>query len=229
MRDFVLDHVIGFSRYHLFTSSWFQFIFKQCEDILVFSQRTWQHFFFLSAANLLAGIRNIGNPHPSSEAILRRRKRESSSNWTEAYSRRFDVCGRPASTNRHVRLAVVQFEKWLKEGKHGDLRHIEDISPETLDGYLAEYFSGVRKQSGADYSVASFKSLRSCIEIYLKQVNYPLSITGSIEFAKSQMAFKGKKLLIMQNPTNSGPLWRRQEEKGQHLSSVTWDVASRWP
>ncbi|XP_064597191.1 uncharacterized protein LOC135463713 isoform X5 [Liolophura sinensis] len=156
------------------------------------------------SSGLVGGIECVRLQHSTSEDIHRGPRRRSSIHGTETYSRRFDVCGRPDSTNRHVRLAVVQFEHWLKEGKHGDRRHIEDISPETLDGYLAEYFSIVRKQSGEDYSVASFSSLRSCIEIYLKQVNYPCSITGSIEFTKSQMAFKSRKMLTMQYTTNSG-------------------------
>ncbi|XP_064597192.1 uncharacterized protein LOC135463713 isoform X6 [Liolophura sinensis] len=112
---------------------------------------------------------------------------------------RFDIAGRPGSTTVHVRSAVVHFENWLKEGHRRDNRYIEDIPPKILDEYLVEYFSVVRKVSGEDYSIGSFKSLRSCMELYLKQKEYPFSITSSHEFLKSQKAFKLRKIAIKQS------------------------------
>lgn len=109
---------------------------------------------------------------------------------------RFDVAGRPGSTTVHVRSAVVRFENWLKERRHRDDRYIENIPPKILDEYLAEYFSIVRKVSGEDYSIASFISLRSCMELQLKQKEYPFSITSSFQFLKSQKAFSLRKIAI---------------------------------
>ncbi|XP_064597194.1 uncharacterized protein LOC135463713 isoform X8 [Liolophura sinensis] len=123
----------------------------------------------------------------------------SSSRDTNMDSQRFGMKGRPCSSIRNVKAAVLHFESWLKEGRYRDDRHIEDIPPNALDEYLAEYFRGVQKHSGEDYTIASFQSLRSCMKHHLKLKNYPLSITNSVEFMKSQKAYRLRKFMIMKN------------------------------
>lgn len=109
---------------------------------------------------------------------------------------RFSMGVRSLSTKQQIRGAVVNFEKWLKFSEFGDERRIDKVPPEILDEYLAVYFRDLKKVSGEEYSIGSLKSLRSCMEHYLKEAGYPFSIIGDQKFVRSQDAFKQKLLKL---------------------------------
>ncbi|XP_064597051.1 uncharacterized protein LOC135463632 isoform X5 [Liolophura sinensis] len=89
--------------------------------------------------------------------------------------------------------AVRTFERWLERQPCQDQRTIEAIPPTELDLYLADFFSCVKNSGGKDYSSESFRILRANINSYLREKRYPVSITTSALFNKSQNAFSIRK------------------------------------
>ncbi|XP_064597056.1 uncharacterized protein LOC135463632 isoform X9 [Liolophura sinensis] len=108
--------------------------------------------------------------------------------------RRQKLMSKPANTIRFILAAVGTFERWFGEQHPNDRREIYDLSPVELDLHLENFFATVRKSSGEDYNRASFTALRSRLESYLKENGYPYSITRAPEFARSQSAFKLRKM-----------------------------------
>ncbi|XP_064597219.1 uncharacterized protein LOC135463739 isoform X1 [Liolophura sinensis] len=93
---------------------------------------------------------------------------------------------------RNITSAVGVFEHWLWETHTEETRGIHEIQPEQLDTYLCDFFVHVRLPNGYNYSLSSFKSLRSNLDFYLKCTNYPASVTTSDVFRQSQAAFRTK-------------------------------------
>lgn len=62
-----------------------------------------------------------------------------------------------------------------------------------LDKYLAEFFSVVKRTDGMEYGAHRLSCLRSNLERFLKENNYPYSIIKSLEFFNSQAAFQAKR------------------------------------
>lgn len=105
----------------------------------------------------------------------------------------------------NIASAVRVFERWLWEANREEKRGMHKIPPEELDKYLCDFFVQVRLPNGSNYSLSSFKSLRSNLDFYLKCANYPVSVTTSYSFRQSQAAFRKKmnviKALSAQNLT----------------------------
>lgn len=113
---------------------------------------------------------------------------------------------KPKSTVRNLVSAVRSFECWLDShyAKPEDKgRNIEDIPPKELDEYLVDFFAVVTKQSGKQYDRDSFKSVRSYLDRFLKERQYPYSISKSGMFVKSQESYflRRQALQRLSNPS----------------------------
>lgn len=94
--------------------------------------------------------------------------------------------------DRRIRSRINTFESWLQTGTHKDSRAIEDIPPAELDKYLADFFLTVKTLSGEEFSYNSLCALRGSLERYLKDQEYPYSITTSHMFKESRAAWLKK-------------------------------------
>lgn len=103
----------------------------------------------------------------------------------------------PKQTVTNMISAAGNFERWLQMSRHGDFRNITTIPPATLDSYLVEFFTTVKRPSGEDYKLLSLQTLRSHLDRYLKECKYPESITSSKLFFRSQQAFASRKHELM--------------------------------
>lgn len=112
----------------------------------------------------------------------------------ERRRQRVKVFGKPNTTVKFIVAAVGTFERWLWTRPGETRRPIYEIPPEELDPLLVEFFTTVKKPSGENYHHESFISLRSRLDSYLRDNEYPFSITHSEMFACSQQAFKNKRL-----------------------------------
>lgn len=94
--------------------------------------------------------------------------------------------------------AVKQFETWVRHKVcQNETRRIEEYPSEELDSLLAVFFSTIRKNNGMEYKPSSLKSVRQSLEYYLKEHEYPHSITASPQFLRSQMAYKKRCLELL--------------------------------
>lgn len=104
---------------------------------------------------------------------------------------------KPRSTINDIVGAVSVFERWFLARCPGDQREMYEIPPVELDRYLVEYFTTVTSRHGQDYSPESYSAHRSRLDSYLKDWNYPHSITSSSIFAQSQAAFRLRKAKLV--------------------------------
>lgn len=105
-----------------------------------------------------------------------------------------NIHSKAKSTVRNIAAAVGTFERWLGyTSVHNDRRNVETIPPEQLDEYLVEFYESVTKPSGDDYNVESFRLLRSNLESFLRDYNYPYSIVKCPVFLRSQIAYRQRK------------------------------------
>ncbi|XP_064597608.1 uncharacterized protein LOC135464060 isoform X1 [Liolophura sinensis] len=100
-------------------------------------------------------------------------------------------------TVRNVVGAVGNFERWLWSRFSDETREIFAIPPAELDRYLALFFSEAEKLTGGSFHPETFRSLRSRLESYLKDNNYPESIMHSPHFSESRRAYHQRKLKLM--------------------------------
>lgn len=101
------------------------------------------------------------------------------------------IFSKTPATIRNLVNAVGLLEQWLASHFPTERRALETIPPENLDGYLADFFTNVKKPCGEDYDVVSFSSLRSNINRFLEENGYSYSISnaGSPYFSRSQDAY----------------------------------------
>ncbi|XP_064597057.1 uncharacterized protein LOC135463632 isoform X10 [Liolophura sinensis] len=104
--------------------------------------------------------------------------------------RRERVKAKAETTTRYIVAAVGIFERWLWATYPDDQRQIFEIPPPELNTFLADFFMTITKPSGDEYNRESFMALRSRLDSYLKDNDYPCSLSKSEQFAKSQVAFK---------------------------------------
>lgn len=104
--------------------------------------------------------------------------------------RRQRVKAKPETTTRYIVAAVGIFERWLWATYPDDQRQIFEIPPPELNKYLANFFMTITKPSGDEYNRESFMALRSRLDSYLKDNDYPCSLHKSEQFTESQLAFK---------------------------------------
>ncbi|XP_064606827.1 uncharacterized protein LOC135471497 isoform X3 [Liolophura sinensis] len=137
----------------------------------------------------------LKNPEPEPETVsegsvskpLYFQSRRSREHW----ERRLDTARKTAG---HVKL----FQSWLSTSQFKDDRKMEDIPPEELDTFLESFFTNLTRQNGAAYGHNSFRSLRDSLERHLRAVNYPASLTLSLSFPKSQLAYR-KRMKSLRN------------------------------
>lgn len=87
---------------------------------------------------------------------------------------------------------VCMVQRWLWR-RYGEMRYLERMPAADLDKYLAEFFSVVKRTDGMEYGAHRLSCLRSNLERFLKENNYPYSIIKSLEFFNSQAAFQAKR------------------------------------
>lgn len=83
------------------------------------------------------------------------------------------------------------FERWM--WARYELREepaAESLDPETLDVYLEDFFSTIKRPSGEEYRRGTLESMRFKIERYLRETGYPHSIVSSPVFVRSRLAYK---------------------------------------
>lgn len=100
-----------------------------------------------------------------------------------------------ASTIRNIVNSVGSIERWLKRSRQ-DTRTIETIPPRELNDYLVDFFTDLTKPNGDQYDPDSFTGFRSYLDRFLKEKNYPCSISKSPEFAQCQHSFRLKRKLL---------------------------------
>lgn len=92
-----------------------------------------------------------------------------------------------------LRSYVTKFDRWV-QAEFNESRHMEDIPPEQLDTYLAQFFTTLKTDRGGEYGYDSLITLRSGLEQYLKQQGYPHLIRSSPLFSHSQAAVRKRRL-----------------------------------
>lgn len=77
-----------------------------------------------------------------------------------------------------------------------ELRTPETIPPAELDKYLSSFFLVVRKTDGSEYEPCSLRAMLASIERYLRQMNYPASLTRDNEFSNMRNVLKLKQQML---------------------------------
>ncbi|XP_064606267.1 uncharacterized protein LOC135471122 isoform X4 [Liolophura sinensis] len=109
------------------------------------------------------------------------------------------------SIDSGTRCRIRTFQRWIQAKPFNELRDIGNIPPVELDKYLAKFFTAVKTQTGGNFSRKSFYLLRSCLDRYLQSISYPLSISHSREFFRSQVAFRLRLRSIALGTTETVP------------------------
>lgn len=95
-------------------------------------------------------------------------------------------------TTTHIIKAISTLERWWW-AKFGEERPIENMDPVDLNRYLEQFFPILRRPSGEEYNKDSLTNFRSYLDRFLREKGYPYSISKSVEFASSQLAFTSKR------------------------------------
>ncbi|KAK7107320.1 hypothetical protein V1264_015266 [Littorina saxatilis] len=77
-----------------------------------------------------------------------------------------------------------------------EMRAPETIPPTDLDKYLSSFFLVVRKTDGSEYEPCSLRAMLASIERYLRQKNYPSSLTRDSEFSNMRNVLKLKQQML---------------------------------
>lgn len=113
-----------------------------------------------------------------------------------------DLEAKTSASVRNIVNAVGILERYLWE-KFRESRGIENIPAKELDTYLADFFPKLKKPLGGEYDPASLVKLRSYLERFLREKNYPYSIGKSREFLESQVAFQAKRIQVQTQTARS--------------------------
>ncbi|XP_046580295.1 uncharacterized protein LOC124287853 isoform X2 [Haliotis rubra] len=95
------------------------------------------------------------------------------------------------SSLKYQRYAVNLFNDFQKKRGEG-IRPIQTMHPEKLDEVLSEFYSSLRKSNGEEFGSMSLRNVQSHLERYLKDANYPFSITKDDQFQYSRQILRGK-------------------------------------
>ena len=95
------------------------------------------------------------------------------------------------NTKRKTSSDVALFQRFLKE-IHDIDEDLEEIEPELLNIYMAEFFVSVRKSDGQQYEPLSLRSFFASFNRYLKEKDYPVEVAQSPIFCKALEALKAK-------------------------------------
>lgn len=107
---------------------------------------------------------------------------------SDVHTRIHGVAKKRPKTLNDLAYAVLTLERWIK-GRTQKTVRIEELEPEELDSYLADFFPALKKADGSDYDIRYVSKLRCCIDRFLKEKSYPHSIETSDLFTVSQCAF----------------------------------------
>ncbi|XP_064597096.1 uncharacterized protein LOC135463658 isoform X2 [Liolophura sinensis] len=103
-----------------------------------------------------------------------------------------NIDGIPKKSVTNMVSAVGYFERWLWSSCHNDARCINNIPPEQLDPYLAEFFFGLKTPSGQDYNPKSLRGFRTYIDRFLKHTEYPVSVINPRLFPQTHLVLNQK-------------------------------------
>ena len=90
------------------------------------------------------------------------------------------------STNTWTRI----FKAWASE--RGQNEELSSYVPSDLDEVLVNFYAELRKVDGQEYEPVCLRVMRSSLDRYLKEKNYPVSIISSDEFEESNNVLEGK-------------------------------------
>ena len=115
------------------------------------------------------------------------------------------------STNTWTRI----FKAWASE--RGQNEELPSYVPSDLDEVLVNFYEELRKVDGQEYEPPCLRVMRSSLDRYLKEKNYPVSIISSDEFKESNNVSEGKARDLRDKgmgnrPNRSLPLTTQEEE-----------------
>ncbi|XP_064597064.1 uncharacterized protein LOC135463632 isoform X17 [Liolophura sinensis] len=153
----------------------------------------------LDQSELNAALYSIGWPNQAQSEVTDNIWTPSSRIENQRRRARIKREGKPPTTIGGIVVAVATFERWLWSQPGSVRRAMYEVPPDELDAYLVDFFTNVKCRSGADYTPRAFVNLRTRLDSYLRDNNYPCSITKSPLFLNSQRAFSLKKKLVLQS------------------------------
>ncbi|XP_064597058.1 uncharacterized protein LOC135463632 isoform X11 [Liolophura sinensis] len=129
--------------------------------------------------------------------------------------------GKPETSVRDIVAAASTFERWLWALSAHDRREIFKIPPEELDGYLAEFFTTIKRRSGEEYQPKSLTNLRKRIDHYLIDCGYPHSIISHRLFEGSRNALRRKLEELKQKPEPQTTMVSKSEGSSYYMDILT--------
>ncbi|XP_041370535.1 uncharacterized protein LOC121384288 [Gigantopelta aegis] len=86
---------------------------------------------------------------------------------------------------RHMQYAINLFTEYHRQQGYSEPMHL--IPPQKLDLLLASFYENVKKnKTGEDFTPFSLKNIQNRLQKYLREHNYPYSITSDSAFSKSR-------------------------------------------
>ena len=100
------------------------------------------------------------------------------------------------STKEKTKSNMKLFTNFLEQAKNED-RPIQDIPPQKLDQFVGEFIVCVRKEKpdergSYEYEPSYLRRIIASIERYLKEYNYPCSLTRDKQFTYTQSILAAK-------------------------------------
>ena len=97
---------------------------------------------------------------------------------------------RNKNTDHSINTWTRIFKAWASE--RGQNEELLSYVPCDLDEVLVNFYAELRKVDGQEYEPACLRVMRSSLDRYLKEKNYPVSIISSDEFKESNKVPEGK-------------------------------------
>ena len=96
--------------------------------------------------------------------------------------------------NKNTKEKTERDVRFLKKylSAQNEQREVQEINPQELDRYLADFIRSVRRKDGEDYEPTSLRSLIGSFERHLKNNNYPASIMNDREFELTRRSLQAK-------------------------------------
>lgn len=120
--------------------------------------------------------------------------------------------------NKHTGLATSNWVRVFQSWAHsrGLQEVIENYNVQELNTTLEKFYAEVRRQNGKEYEPDSLSVMQSCLDRYLRENDYKVSITQGREFQSSQRVLEGKIRQLRQEnqgkKPNSKVLSKQDEE-----------------
>ena len=128
------------------------------------------------------------------------------------------------STKEKTKSNMKLFTKFLEQAKNED-RPIQDIPPKKLDQLVGEFIVCVRKEKpdergSYEYEPSYLRGIIASIERYLKEYNYPCSLTRDKQFTYTQSMLAAKQRDLKKQGKGNKPC------KSDHL--LPTEVEKMW-